>query len=166
MARKKPALPVPVPIPPTKPSPMPHPVGGKLTLVLSLLATGCVTRVYVEAPSPVYSDATLADALTELPQDASKDAVPVADVAAVLDVLQVKPDVAAPVDVPNPCDDHDPCTLDQMGADACEYLLNPICDDGNPCTWDQCQPNKSCKHQVTDGASCGFKMWCVGAACM
>ena len=43
MARKKPALPVPAPIPPTTPSPMPHPVGGKLTLVLSLLATGCVT---------------------------------------------------------------------------------------------------------------------------
>ena len=45
MTRKKPTpTPTPQPTPsPTKPSPMPHPVGGKLTLVLSLMATGCIT---------------------------------------------------------------------------------------------------------------------------
>ena len=137
------------------------------------MATGCITRVYVEAPSPVYFDATAVDALTDPPQDASKDAVPVVDVAAVDLALQGDADASVAIDahdvakdVPNLCDDHAPCTLDKMGADVCEYQLNPICDDGNPCTWDQCQPNKSCKHQVTDNAPCGFKKWCVGAACM
>lgn len=41
MTRKKPTPPPTLPTPPpspTKPSPIPHPVGGKLTLVLSLLS--------------------------------------------------------------------------------------------------------------------------------
>lgn len=54
----------------------------------------------------------------------------------------------------SPCDDNDACTEgDACLNSACKGA--PVnCDDKNPCTKDSCHKTESCKHVITDGASC------------